>query len=48
MTTRQYKNFRGLKKENLRDNISTLEVVLNMLAEATTTEISREQQLETL
>jgi len=48
MTTRQYKNFRGLKKENLRDNISTLKVVLNMLVEATTTEISREQQLETL
>lgn len=41
MTTRQYKNLKGLKKENLRDNMSTLELVLNMLAEATTTEISK-------
>jgi len=47
MTTRQYKNLKGLKKENLRDNMSTLELVLNMLAEATTTEISKEQQPET-
>ena len=47
MTTRQYKNFKGLKKENLRDNMSTLELVLNMLAEATTTEISKKQQPET-
>ena len=47
MTTRQYKNFKGLKKENLRDNMSTLELVLNMLAEATTTEISKEQLPET-
>jgi len=47
MTTRQYKKHKGLKKENLRDNMSTLELVLNMLAEATTTEISREQQPET-
>jgi len=47
MTTRQYKKFKGLKKENLRDNMSTLELVLNMLAEATTTEISREQKPET-
>ncbi len=46
MTTRQYKNHKGLKKENLRDNMSTLELVLNMLAEATTTEISREKQPE--
>lgn len=46
MTTRQYKNFKGLKKENLRDNMSTLELVLNMLAEATTTEISVEQKPE--
>ena len=37
MSTRQYKNFKGLKKENLRDNMTTLELVLNMLAEATTT-----------
>ena len=43
MTTRKYKNLKGLKKENLRDNMSTLELVLNMLAEATTTEISREE-----
>ena len=41
MTTRKYKQFKGLKKENLRDNMSTLELVLNMLAEATTTEISK-------
>ena len=41
MTTRQYKNLKGLKKENLRDNMTTLELVLNMLAEATTTEISK-------
>ena len=38
MATREYKNLKGLKKENLRDNMSTLEIVLNMLAEATTTE----------
>jgi sulfite reductase beta subunit-like hemoprotein len=37
LTTRQYKQLKGLKKENLRDNMSTLELVLNMLAEATTT-----------
>jgi len=47
LTTRQYKQFKGLKKENLRDNMSTLELVLNMLAEATTAEISREQQPQT-
>ena len=47
MTTRQYKNLKGLKKENLRDNMSTLELVLNMLAEATTTEISKQKQPET-
>lgn len=44
MKTRQYKNLKGLKKENLRDNMSTLELVLNMLAEATTTEISKKEQ----
>ena len=44
MSTRQYKNLKGLKKENLRDNMSTLELVLNMLAEATTTELSRAQE----
>ncbi|MCL1820243.1 MAG: hypothetical protein FWG36_06270 [Oscillospiraceae bacterium] len=43
MTTRQYKTLKGLKKENLRDNMSTLELVLNMLAEATTTAISRKE-----
>ena len=41
MTTRQYKDFKNLKKENLRDNMSTLELVLNMLAEATTTELTQ-------
>jgi hypothetical protein len=46
MTTRQYKNHKGLKKENLRDNMSTLELVLNMLAEATTTEISKQRHPE--
>ena len=43
MNTRQYKNLKGLKKENLRDNMTTLELVLNMLAEATTTEIFRQK-----
>ena len=43
MTTRQYKNHKGLKKENLRDNMSTLELALNMLAEATTTELTNAQ-----
>ena len=47
MTTRQYKKLKGLKKENLRDNMSTLELVLNMLAEATTAEISKQKQPET-
>ena len=46
MTTRQYKNLKGLKKENLRDNMSTLEIVLNMLAETTTTELSRAHRPE--
>lgn len=41
MTTREYKNLKGLKKENLRDNMYTLEIVLNMLAEATTTELTK-------
>jgi len=41
MTTRQYKKLKDLKKENLRDNMSTLELVLNMLAEATTTELAK-------
>lgn len=43
MSTRQYKNLKGLKKENLRDNMSTLELALNMLAEATTTELVKVQ-----
>lgn len=43
MTTRQYKNLKGLKKENLRDNMSTLELALNMLAEASTTELTKVQ-----
>ena len=43
MSTRQYKNLKGLKKENLRDNMTMLELVLNMLAEATTTEISKQK-----
>lgn len=44
MTTRQYKNLKNLKKENLRDNMTTLELVLNMLAEASTAEFSRESE----
>ena len=47
MSTRQYKSLKGLKKENLRDNMTTLELVLNMLAEATTTEISKQKAPET-
>ncbi len=47
LSTRQYKNLKSLKKENLRDNMSTLEIVLNMLAEATTTELSRVREPET-
>lgn len=41
MTTREYKDFKGLKKENLRDNMSTTELVLNMLAEAATKDITQ-------
>jgi prophage antirepressor-like protein len=48
MTTKQYKQHKGLKTESLRDNMTNLELVLNMLAEATTTEISKERQPETL
>ena len=48
MNTRQYKNLKGLKKENLRDNMTTLELVLNMLAEATTTEIFKQKAPEGL
>ena len=47
MTTRKYKNLKGLTKENLRDNMSTLELVLNMLAEATTTELSKTKNPQT-
>lgn len=44
LTTREYKDLKDLKKENLRDNMTNLELVLNMLAEATTTEISKEKK----
>ena len=47
LSTRQYKNIKGLKKENLRDNMSDLELVLTMLAEATTTELSKTKEPET-
>ena len=47
MSARQYKSLKGLKKENLRDNMTTLEIVLNMLAEATTTELSKQKSPET-
>ena len=43
MTTRQYKQYKGLKKENLRDNMTNVELALNMLAEASTTEISKQK-----
>ena len=46
-STKQYKAFKNLKKENLRDHMTNLELVLNMLAEATTTEISKEKNPET-
>ena len=48
MTTRQYKNYKGLKKENLRDNMTDTELVLNMLAEASARDISREEKPEGL
>jgi hypothetical protein len=47
MTSRQYTHLKGLKKDHLRDNMSTLELVLNMLAEATTTEISKSTEPQT-
>ena len=47
MSTREYKNYKGLKKENLRDNMSTTEIVLNMLAETATKEISKQIQPST-
>jgi BRO family, N-terminal domain len=43
-TTKEYKNFKNLKKENLRDNMTNLELVLNMLAETSTTELSKKQK----
>lgn len=46
-STKQYKNLKDLKKENLRDHMTNLELVLNMLAEATTTEISKEKKPKT-
>lgn len=46
MTTRQYKNLKGLKKENLRDNMSTTEIILNMLAETSAKDISKKEQPE--
>lgn len=47
MTTKEYKNFKGLKKENLRDNMTNMELILNMLAEATTSVISKEKKPST-
>ena len=44
MTTRQYKQLKGLKRENLRDNMSTTEIILNMLAEASTKDISAKEK----
>jgi hypothetical protein len=46
-TVKEYKKFKDLKTENLRDNMTNLELVLNMLAEATTTEISKEKKPNT-
>ena len=46
LSTRQYKKLKSLKTENLRDHMTNLELVLNMLAEATTTEISRQNKLD--
>ncbi len=47
MTTKQYKDYKSLKKENLRDNMTNLELVLNMLAETATTEISEKREPKT-
>ncbi len=44
MSTREYKKFKGLKKENLRDNMTNVELILNMLAEASATELSQKSQ----
>jgi len=48
LTTKEYKQYKGLKKESLRDNMTNLELALNTLAEATTTEISKEHKPKTL
>lgn len=48
LTTKQYKQFKGLKTESLRDNMTNLELVLNMLAETATTEISKERKPKTV
>ena len=47
INTREYKKFKNLKKENLRDNMTNLELALNTLAEATTTELSKKKQPKT-
>lgn len=47
LTVKDYKKTKGLKKQNLRDNMTNMELVLNMLAEATTTEISKQEQPDT-
>ena len=47
LSVQEYKQFKGLKKENLRDNMTNIELVLNMLAEVTTTGISRAEQPKT-
>ena len=46
MSTRQYKRLKGLKKENLRDNMSTTEIILNMLAETSAKDISKKEKPE--
>lgn len=43
MSTKQYKQFKGLKKESLRDNMTNMEIALNMLAEASATELSKQR-----
>ncbi len=48
MSMQEYKQFKGLKKENLRDNMTNIELVLNMLAEVTTTAMSKEQKPDTM
>ncbi len=47
MTTRQYKDFKGLKKQNLRDNMTTTELILNMLAETATKDITNTSNPQT-